>query len=88
MTRDDSASTAGGNARRQAALDALAIIAVECRVVREALDAGADPATAVATIRQAAYLLALGVGGLDACARITHINGVLDPRYLPPHGEQ
>lgn len=42
---------------------------------------GEDPATAVATLRQAAYMLALAVGGLDTCPRITHMNGVLDVRY-------
>lgn len=83
MTSETFGPTLGDRARRQAALDALAIISGECEAVRGALDAGEDPATAVATLRQAAYLLALAVGGLDTCPRITHMNGVLDLRYQP-----
>lgn len=60
-----------------AVLDELAIIVQEAL----SLPSSDEPATAIATIRQASYTLWRILGTDKACARITHSNGRLIERY-------
>jgi hypothetical protein len=69
----------------QAALDDLAIIVIEAqRIAAGDGDAGG----ALATIDQAVYHLRLMVKpNPDACAKITHYNGLLAERYATARAE-